>query len=257
MRNRFSRLLVPAVLAVLVAALGAAAASAGSGTPPTATDTPQFEGTAKSETVGGVDPSFLTNARTIAHWTFNYTDPQNGVTYPITMVGADPKTNASSTIHTIVVPLRLNIVAGNQNTSSLDDLGFAGFRATPLTHSFDGTRRVANVLGSPVFKDAKYDRDLGGDTGQVGDVFMRSQFAKIGSKYHVKLVNDSVAPTQVIDVPANKGLAYQRPVGAWRTAQGLPTETIAGVVDDGWFSGKLQNLLGSLHVPGDVVPIFL
>jgi hypothetical protein len=255
MIHRKMRPLVAAALATLVATLVATAAFAGPGIPATATA--KSEGAAKFETVGGVDPSFLTNARTIPHWTFSYTDPQNGVTYPITMVGADPKSGASSTIHTVVVPLKINIVAGNQDTSILNDAGFAGFRATPLTRSFDGTRRVANVLDSPVFKNATYDADLGGDTGQLGDVFMRAQFGKIGTGYHVKLVNDAVTATQVIDVPANKGLAYQRPVGAWRTAHGSPTDTVAGVVQGDWFSAQLQTLLGSLKIPGDVVPIFL
>ena len=37
---------------------------------------------------------------------------------------------------------------------------------------------------------------MGGDTAQVGDAFMRAQVNKIGSGYHVRLVNDSVTPTQ-------------------------------------------------------------
>jgi hypothetical protein len=98
---------------------------------------------------------------------------------------------------------------------------------------------------------------MGGDTAQYGDAFMRAQFDKIGSGYHVRLANDSVLPTQSIDVPASKGFAYQRPVGAWRTAQGMPTDTIGGFADAQWFSEKIQNLLGKLQLSGNVVPIFL
>jgi hypothetical protein len=36
-------------------------------------------------------------------------------------------------------------------------------------------------------------------------------------------------------VPAASGLAHQRPVGARRTANGMPTDTIAGVADFSWF----------------------
>jgi hypothetical protein len=87
---------------------------------------------------------------------------------------------------------------------------------------------------------------------------MRSQVNRIGSSYHVKLVNDTVLPTQVLDVPASKGLAYERPVGAWREANGLgATDTIAGVADYTWFSAYLQNLVNSLHISATTVPIFL
>jgi hypothetical protein len=66
-----------------------------------------------------------------------------------------------------------------------------------------------------------------------------------------------VLPTQVIDVPADKGLAYQRPVGKWRSDNGTATETIVGVADGSWFSSKLQNLINSLHISATTTPIFL
>ena len=252
MHRRFSRALLPCALALLVTALTAASA-AGASKPPAKTDSAQFT------TAGGVALQALANARTIPHWTFQYTDPTNGVTYPITMVGSDPRAGGSTTVHTVIVPLKLNFVAGNQDTSSLDDLGYAGFRATPLNHTFDGSTRVADVLASPIF-GSNYTTPavMGGDTGQVGDAFVRAQWNKIGTGYHVRLANDSVLPTQTIDVPANQGLAYQRPVGAWRTANGLgATDTITGVASYSWFSAQLQNLINSLHMDPTTVPIFL
>jgi hypothetical protein len=243
-------LVAGASLAVLTAA---AAGGAFAGSAPAKPDV-----AANFTTQGGVAPQFLQNARTIPHWTFQYTDPTNNVTYPITMVGTDPSTtNTDTAVHTVIVPLEFNFVAGNQDTSILNDLGYAGFRATPVTHTFDGSRRVADVLASPIFQNAVHPAAMGGDTAQVGDAFFRAQFNKIGTSYHVRLVNDSVATTQTIDVPANKGLAYQRPVGAWRTANGLPTDTIAGVVDSGWFSARLQQLMGTLQIDARTVPIFL
>jgi hypothetical protein len=119
---------------------------------------------------GSVDPQFLTNARTIPHWSFQYTDPTNGVTYPTTMVGTDPRsTNTDTVVKTVLVPLKFNLVAGNQNTSILNDLGYAGFRATPLTHTFDGSRRVGDVLGSPIFQNAAHPAAMGGDNAQAGE----------------------------------------------------------------------------------------
>ena len=248
------RLLAAAAPAVLAA--GAVFASASSAL--AATPTAQPDSQALFSTEGGVTPQFLANARTIQHFTFNFTDPTNGVTYPITMVGADPRSSTSTTVHTVIIPLKMNFVAGNQNTSALNDLGWVGFRATPLTHSFDGSAKVAATLNSPAFSDSIYPSDLGGDTAQLGDAFMRAQFNKIGSSYHVKLVNDVTFPAQTLDVPANQGLAYVRPVPAWRVANGLQaTPDATGVANVSWFSAQLQNLMKSLKVDPTTLPIFL
>jgi len=245
-------LVAGATLAVLTAA---AAGGAFAGSAPAKADV-----SAQFTTVGGVAPQFLQNATTIPHWTFQYTDPTNGATYPITMVGSDPRQNGSSTIHTVIVPLKMNFVAAGQNTSALNDAGYAGFRATPLNHSFDGSTRVADVLSSPIFGQSfTTPSSMGGDTAQVGDAFVRAQWNKIGTTgYHVNLANDKVFPTQTLNVPAPDGIAYQRPVGAWREANGFgTTDTTTGVADSQWFSAQLQSLMNSLHISATTVPIFL
>src|SRR5207248_2187227 len=175
------------------------------------------------------------------------------------MAGGDPRSGGSTAIHTVIVPLRMNFVAGGQDTSALDNLGWVCYHAAPLNYTFVGTNRVQDVLNSPVFAPTfTTPTDMGGDTAQVGDAFVRAQWNSLGTGYHTRLVNDSVLPTQTIDLPANKGLAYQRPVGAWREANGFgPTNTITGVADYGWFSARLQNLINSLHISSTTVPIFL
>jgi hypothetical protein len=250
--NRLLKWLVAGTTLAVLAATAASGAFAGSA--PAKPDV-----SAQFTTAGSVAPQFLSNATTIPHWTFQYTDPSNNVTYPITMVGSDPRGRGSTTVHTVIVPLKLNFVAGGQNTSALDDLGYAGFRATPLNHTFDGSTRVQDVLSSPIFSQSfATPAIMGGDTAQVGDAFVRAQWNTIGSGYHVKITNDAVLPTQTLNVPANKGLAYQRPVGAWREANGFgPTDTITGVADYGWFSSYLQQLINSLHISATTVPIFL
>lgn len=251
MIQRKSRwLLAGLLLAILATAVGSASA---------APNTAKPDVTAQFTTLGSVAPQFLANAETIPHWTFQYTDPTNGVTYPITIVGSDPRDGGSTTVHTVIVPLKLNFVAGNQDTSALDNLGWAGFHATPLTRTFDGSSRAQDVLSSPVFRSSFTTPGvMGGDTAQVGDAFMRAQANAIGSGYHVSLVNDAVLPTQTLNVPASKGLAYQRPVGAWRESHGLgATDTVTGVADASWFSSYLQQLMGSLHISPTTVPIFL
>lgn len=237
---------------VALAAVSAAAALAGS-TKPGKPDV-----SANFTTQGSVAPQFFANARTIPHWTFQYTDPTNGMTYPITMAGGDPSNGGLTTIHTVIVPLKMNFVAGNQPVSQLNDLGHSGYIATALKHTFDGSTRVQDVLDSPVFSNGfTTPADMGGDTTQAGDAFVRSQWNKIGTDYHVQLANDTVLPSQVINVPADKGLAYQRPVGKWRTDNGMNTQTIVGVADGSWFSSKLQDLINSLHISPTTTPIFL
>ena len=247
MTHRFSRAALAAVLVALVATLTVGAGSAGAAKATAKADNPKFT------TEGGVAPQFLTNARTIPHFTFQYTDLSNGVTYPITMVGSDPRSgNVSTTVKTVIVPLKLNFVAAGQDTSAIDALYYPGFHATPLTKSFDGGTRVADVLNSPIFKSFTTPADMGGDTAQVGDAFMRAQFGKIGTGYHVQLQNVKTYATQVIDVPASKGVAYNR-----AAAESAGKEAIAGIADDKWFSSHLQNLINSLQIDPTTVPIFL
>ena len=246
MSHRSFRLLLAVAAALL--AVGAVVGAAGA-----KSKSPKSEGTAQFRELGGArhgQAAFQT-------FSFSYTDPTDGITYPITMVGNDPRSGHPSTMKTLIIPLKMSFVAAGQDTSSLDDIGYVGYRATPLDHTFDGTRRVDDVLKSPIFANSKYDADLGGDNAQYGDAFMRAQFGQIRSGYHVKMQNVGVAPTQTVAVPAADGLAYQRPVGQWRTEHGMPTDTVAGVADFGWFVGYILGVMQDLNVGPDVVPIFL
>ena len=243
--------------AILTAAGVFASVSASSAFAGTATAQP--EGQALFTTQGSVAPQFLASATTIPHWTFQFTDPTNGVTYPITMVGTDPRVGGSTTIHTVLVPLKMNFVADGQDPSSLVGQGYAAFQPQFVNHTFDGTSKLSRVEASPVFTSNTYPTDLGGDTGLLSDTYMRAQFNKIGSTYHVNL-DYSVAPTQTLDVPATKGVAYERPVSQWRRTQQPPLQTTAdytGLADINWFSTQLQSLMGSLQISPTTVPIFL
>jgi len=222
--------------------------------------------TAASASAGGAKPDVKPNFKELkgkpnksAFPTFSmdYTDPTDSQNYHLTFVGNDPKTGHPSTMRTVIIPLKMTFVAGGQDTSELNDLGYAGFTAPPLNHVFDGTRRVNDVLDSPIFSNFKQPADMGGDNADYGDAFMRAQFDGIRSGYHVKTKNVGVEPTQSVTVPAASGLAYQRPVGAWRTAHGMPTDTIAGVADFGWFANYIIGVMDQLNIGPDVVPIFL
>ena len=242
--HRWLKLAVLGALVAAAATLAAAAIGAtGKGVP---ADFKPYDGTPEFTAQGGVDPQFLTGARTIPHWTFKYSDPQTNVTYPITMVGSDPRQGGSTTVKTVIVPLKMNFVAGNQDTSILNAWYGNGFVADKVAATFDGTTAASKVLASPIFSSYKQPTDMGGNTAQYGDAFMRAQFNKIGSSYHVKLDNVKTFPTVTIDVPQNQGVAYHRPAGA-----------LAGIADYKWFSAQLQNLINQLQIDPTTVPIFL
>jgi hypothetical protein len=202
---------------------------------------------ARFATAGSATPTYGT--RTISHWSFTYTDPTNGQSYTSTMVGTDPRQGGSTTIKTEIIPLQFSFVAAGQDLSAVDAL--YGYTTHPLDWTADPTAGgsasdVNRTLASPIFQNYTYDSDLGGDTGQYGDVFMRAQFDRIGSGYHVKLANQQVLPKVSIDVPASQGVAYTRVSGA-----------VAGIVESSWFSTKIQNLIRSLKIDPTTVPIFL
>lgn len=250
------RLRLSVVLSALAVAAGAVGATGSSVSADSSTSVP--EGDPQFATQGSVAPQFLVNARTIPHWTFQYTDPSNKVTYTITMAGSDPRSGGSSEIHTVIIPLQMDFTAANQDLSSLVNQGFPGFVPTIYNHTFDGSTKVAQTLASPEYSNFTYPASLGGDTGQYGDAFMRAQFNKIGSSYHVKLVNDAVLPTVDIKVPAEKGIAYERPAAQWRRTHGLSsTVDLTGLAEATWFSTELQSLMGSLQIDSTTVPVFL
>jgi hypothetical protein len=186
---------------------------------------------------GGATP--LADANTVDHWSGSFTDPTNHVTYPFTMAGHAPSANASSTTPTDIYPVRVEFAAQG---------GFA----------LDGTNRVAAVEASPMFNDNDYSYVPGssggpgvlssGNVGQLEDVTMRSQFNKVGTGYHVLLGQPTVHATETIQVPANKGSAFRTTTG---------TGVIYGLVDGGWFSSKMQEILGKNHADSTHLPIVL
>src|SRR3954447_8782131 len=112
------------------------------------------------------------------------------------MVGNDPRKCHPNPMKTLIITHKMRLVAGHQPVGQLDDIGYAGYRATALTHTFDGSRRVRDVLASPIFSNSRYPSDMGGDNADYGDAFMRAQFDGIRSGYHVRTQNVDVAPTQ-------------------------------------------------------------
>jgi hypothetical protein len=200
--------------------------------------------------------NFSANADTIPYWRASFTDPSNGVTYPITMVGTNPDTgDVSTSVPTVIIPFRFNFVSS----------------ADPAVHTLDGTDRVNDTVFSPMFQD---DSDIGAaadatasappdepgvapaharpvrephDVTQVGDAIYRAQWGKTGTGYHVLLGQPAVLPTISFDVPANQGfIVVGRSSGAH-----------IGLMNASWFSSRLNETLRNLQISSKTLAIFL
>jgi len=237
------RALVLACVSLLVTAISGSAAIAG-----TATGALPLFGDAgmspKFTTMGGATP--LATDKTVPHWHSEFTDPTNGVTYGYNMVGSEDPRNAdagTTTVGVDIIPLNFS---------------FAANGGYPL----NGSNVVSAIVNSPVFKSfdytsTKYTTDehylpakggtlSPGNSGvQYADAFMRSQFNKTGSSYHLVLDASVMAPV-AISVPQNQGSAYQGTRG-----------TIFGLMNVTWFSSTIQNLMGQLHLDPTRLPLFL
>jgi hypothetical protein len=187
--------------------------------------------------------SFL-SSRTVPFWSSSFTDPTNGVTYPFTMVGTDPRLGGSTTVATAIIPLKFTFVAGSQDVTALN-VPSRNYVATPVAAAMDGADNVGLTIASPIFTPAAFP--LSGDSGvQYGDAVMRAQFGKVGTDYHVQLGQPDVQDTVSIDVPQDMGVAVSNPVGV-----------MVGMVDADWFKSRLRHIINTMHMPASTLPIFL
>jgi hypothetical protein len=228
-----------AVIAVAVVGTASAASGKDASSIPVIADS-QLQ--ANFTEVGG--SQVLPTDRTIPHWFGTTVDPNNGITYGYSMVGADPNscagTACSTTIQADITPLIVNV---------------GGM-------TFDGTSVVPATLASPQFAPNDYGstpfatagapnvpRGPGGvlsqgDAGnqlQLEDATMRAQFNQTGtSPYHV-ILDPHVMPAVTINVPSNQGTLLQSGRGV-----------IFADVNISWWASQIKNLESSAdptHLP--------
>jgi hypothetical protein len=219
-----------AVIAVAVVGTASAASGKGSSSIPVIADS-QLQANF-TEVGGGSQP--LPTERTIPHWYGTSFDPNNGITYGYSMVGADPNSCSGSACSTAIeadiTPVIVNI----------DGLTFSGNDVLQAT--LDSPQFALNDYGSTPFATgsaANDPRDAGGplsqgDAGnqlQLEDATMRAQFNQTGtSNYHVML-NPNVMPAVTINVPNNQGVLLQSGRGV-----------IFADVNYSWWASQIQNL---------------
>jgi len=125
------------------------------------------------------------------------------------MVGTDPsKTNATTTVPVMIVPIKMVYGASNGNMT-FDPL------AVKLTN---GQTLLQNVLASPLFTSTVKYVQGGTNVGQTQyiDAFQRANFWNAVSKntrYHVMLGKPTILPEQTIVVPQTSGGVQTNPFG--------------------------------------------
>src|SRR5260221_32037 len=115
----------------------------------------------------------------LKHWSSSFAS--GGTTYKFSMVGTNPKKgSATTTVPVTIMPLRLTFSNGK---------------------AFDGTTKVPETTGSPIFQDAQF---ISGST-QYGDAIQRAEFWKSVSttspNYHVLVGTPKAATALSLAVP--------------------------------------------------------
>lgn len=216
---------------------------------PEVSDSRLFKGKARFETLHGPISGIRSrSAKTIANgnkgtmpfWQGNF--PLFGATFPFRMIGTDPsKGSASTTVSVQIIPLQLSFADGTQTSASQIACG--------------DTQTVASrIIGSPLFQKTPFT--IGGTfvgNTQYEDAFQRANFWNFVSttspNYHVLLSPQLNATVALTPDPA---LASDLPLSC---AQDGFSEI--GFADIGDLEVQIEGLIASMHIPGNVLPIFV
>lgn len=242
---------MPALVALLASAVPALA-----GNSPTPVDDDFFQ--PSTADFGGADP--LATDRTVQHWSGETTNPVDGVTYRYNMVGVAPDSNNDATIPVDIIPIDLNVdgvafsgsdsVAGVENSPLFQNFDYTNaWFSTMLVPAADGVTPVCCGAKAPAWDPTHRSRIpfaiSAGNSGQLIDATMRSQFNKLGSGYHLYL-DPTVLDSVTINVPGNHGTVFVTPVGSR-----------FGAVSLKWFQARVQNLMGKLQLDPTHLAMFL
>ena len=154
-----------------------------------------------------------------------------GNTFPFTMVGYKPQSGRASTIRSVIIPLRMNFSFFGPNQD--------------VSRTFDPAAAVANMVGSPLYKNARYPNGV----GQFGDQMQRATFwnrMDPGHNWHVYMAAPNVAPTVDIEVTPETGSLQDAGGGVFFG------DVLIDLLDS-----QAQTILQLMDLPADVLPIFV
>jgi hypothetical protein len=184
---------------------------------------------------GGIDrvetDSSDERMRSFPHFTSSFT--YQGVNYPYTMVGHPPASGRSTTLRSVIVPLRMNFVFFEQN---------------PVI--FEPDKAVNNIMNSPMYKEASFPNGV----GQFGDQMQRATFwnkMDPAHRWHVRMDRPRVARTfDVLVEPDIGDLFLTAPPSD-------PNSMLIGDIKFGALDSTIHTVLQSIDIEPDEVPIFV
>jgi hypothetical protein len=161
-------------------------------------------------------------------WTYS------GKSYNSIFVGAKPNSGKSTTVPVYIIPMKLT---------------YGSTTVDPTAPDYTGSSPVTNTVNSPIFGVLDYKQngvDLG--TTQYEDAFERAVlWGKVQKHptYHVLLGAPTVEPVQAYTVP--------KADGGTSSPFGIPVVT----ADINWLDTQVNNLIKSLKIPPNSLPIFI
>lgn len=182
-------------------------------------------------------PDVATPAVPLQSWNGSFTF--GGTNYTYNMVGAAPSSNATATITTYIIPVKIVITARNGKKTTFD----------PSHVLSNGNTVTTNTVDSPIFDSTTTYTQGGVDVGttQYIDAFQRANFwgtVKSNSNSHLLL-----SPT----VLAEQTLSPTRTFGK----TGSPFGFTAAEVDINWFDSQIPALISKFGIQPNQLPIFL
>lgn len=164
--------------------------------------------------------------KSFPHFTSSF--KYKGNTYPYTMVGYSPGSGKSTTVRSVIIPLRMN---------------FTFFDTGDL--SFDPMPAVKNIVNSPLYVEAPFPNGV----GQFGDMLQRATFwnkMDRDRKWHVKMGKPRVLDPVDILVEPDVAELFDLGGGAF-----------IGNVRFGYMDGIIHTILQYIDIQPDELPIFV
>jgi hypothetical protein len=164
--------------------------------------------------------------------TFSSSFSVNGTTYPFTMIGYPPRSGQVARIKSIIIPLRMNFQGFGPN----QDQG----------HTFEPGPAVANVVASPLYQNAFYQR---GFRGQFVDQMQRAAFwnqMDEDHEWHVLMQAPQMLTTVDVEVTPETG-----------TLSADANGNLFGDVLFDFMDAEIQTVLQFLNLDADTLPIFV
>jgi len=180
---------------------------------------------------GGIDKSKTGDdddrSKSFPHFNSSFT--YQGVKYPFTMVGYQPKSGRTTSVRSAIIPLRMRFLYFEQDAV------------------FEPGKAVRNIVKSPMYQDARFANGV----GQFGDQLQRATFwnkMDPGRQWHVRMASPRVLDTVEVIVEPDVGELIQL---------GDTPDTIIGNVRFGFMDAIIHTILQFVDVDPDELPIFV